>query len=96
MAAWGPFVWALRHEELPCFRKTNWLPLVVPDWCQTACALQFPDPHFKKKHKKRRVVQPQLIQAIDRRLAPGGLVFLQSDVMEVSCTRLPTCSEFWV
>ena len=52
---------------------------------QTACDLQFPDPHFKKKHKKRRVVQPQLIEAIDRRLAPGGLVFLQSDVMEVSC-----------
>eukprot|EP00891_Asterochloris_glomerata_P008848 jgi/Astpho2/8848/fgenesh1_pg.00129_%23_34_t len=44
----------------------------------------FPDPHFKKKHKKRRVVQPQLIEAIDRRLAPGGLVFLQSDVMEVA------------
>ena len=50
---------------------------------QTICNLQFPDPHFKKKHKKRRVVQPQLIEAIDRRLAPDGLVFLQSDVMEV-------------
>ena len=57
---------------------------ILPD-----CDLQFPDPHFKKKHKKRRVVQPQLIEAIERRLAPGGLVFLQSDVMEVSCHPAP-------
>ena len=37
-------------------------------------------------------MQPQLIEAIDRRLAPDGLVFLQSDVMEVSCTAASTCS----
>ena len=37
-------------------------------------------------------MQPQLVEAIDRRLAPGGLVFLQSDVMEVGCTPLPARS----
>ncbi|BDA41833.1 probable tRNA (guanine-N(7)-)-methyltransferase at N-terminal half [Coccomyxa sp. Obi] len=44
--------------------------------------VQFPDPHFKTRHKKRRVVQPQLVRAIARMMPRGGRVFLQSDVEE--------------
>ncbi|KAK9909195.1 hypothetical protein WJX75_008585 [Coccomyxa subellipsoidea] len=44
--------------------------------------VQFPDPHFKARHKKRRVVQPQLVRAIARIMPRGGRVFLQSDVEE--------------
>lgn len=43
-----------------------------------------PDPHFKKRHRKRRVVQPPLVRAVARRLAPGGTLFAQSDVREVA------------
>lgn len=46
--------------------------------------IQFPDPHFKNKHKKRRVVQRQLVTAIRDLLQPGAQVFLQSDVEEVA------------
>lgn len=46
--------------------------------------LQFPDPHFKRKHRKRRVVQPQLVAALAQLMAPGGRVLLQSDVEEVA------------
>ena len=46
--------------------------------------IQFPDPHFKKRHHKRRVVQAALVRAVARGLEPGGRVFLQSDVREVS------------
>lgn len=46
--------------------------------------IQFPDPHFKKRHHKRRIVQQQLVEAISHRLRPGGRVFLQSDVEEVA------------
>jgi tRNA (guanine-N7-)-methyltransferase len=45
--------------------------------------IQFPDPHFKKRHHKRRVVQPQLVSAIKALVPQGGRVFLQSDVLEV-------------
>ncbi|EIE25586.1 S-adenosyl-L-methionine-dependent methyltransferase, partial [Coccomyxa subellipsoidea C-169] len=45
-------------------------------------SIQFPDPHFKTRHKKRRVVQPQLVRAIARMMPTGGRVFLQSDVEE--------------
>jgi len=47
-------------------------------------AIQFPDPHFKKKHKKRRTVQPNLILTLANIMKPGGRVFLQSDVVEVA------------
>ena len=46
--------------------------------------IQFPDPHFKKKHRKRRIFQPDLVKAICDLLPPGGQLFLQSDVKLVS------------
>ncbi len=45
--------------------------------------IQFPDPWFKRKHQKRRVLQPPLLAAIAAALAPGAELFLQSDVAEV-------------
>ena len=46
--------------------------------------IQFPDPWFKKKHNKRRVVQPELVNTLVNYLAVGGKVFLQSDIEEVA------------
>lgn len=43
-----------------------------------------PDPHWKRRHRKRRIVQPALAAQIVARLAPGGQVFLQSDVKAVA------------
>jgi tRNA (guanine-N7-)-methyltransferase len=41
-------------------------------------------PRRKRKHQKRRIVQPALARALAERLAPGGVVFLQSDVKAVA------------
>jgi tRNA (guanine-N7-)-methyltransferase len=46
-------------------------------------SIQFPDPWFKKKHHKRRVLQPALLLAIAAALAPGKQLFVQSDVLAV-------------
>ncbi len=46
-------------------------------------SIQFPDPWFKKKHHKRRVLQPELLLAIAAALAPGKHLFMQSDVLAV-------------
>ncbi|KAL2251326.1 UNVERIFIED_CONTAM: tRNA (guanine-N(7)-)-methyltransferase [Sesamum indicum] len=43
-----------------------------------------PDPHFKKKHHKRRVVQKPLVESIVDGLVPGGQIFIQSDVLDVA------------
>ena len=46
-------------------------------------SVQFPDPWFKRRHKRRRIVQPELVAEIAEFIAIGGEVFLQSDVKEV-------------
>ncbi|MEA5512627.1 tRNA (guanosine(46)-N7)-methyltransferase TrmB [Nodularia sp. UHCC 0506] len=43
-------------------------------------SIQFPDPWFKTRHAKRRVVQPELVAELADYLAIGGVVFLQSDI----------------
>lgn len=47
-------------------------------------SVQFPDPWFKKRHQKRRVIQPELVGILIDYLAVGGRVFLQSDIEEVA------------
>ncbi|KAI3434614.1 hypothetical protein D9Q98_002682 [Chlorella vulgaris] len=54
-----------------------------PGSLDLAC-VQFPDPHFKTRHKKRRTVQKQMVEALGRLMAPGARVFLQSDVLEAA------------
>jgi len=46
-------------------------------------SIQYPDPHFKKHHQKRRVVTPELITTLVKFLPPGGEIFIQSDVKDV-------------
>lgn len=42
--------------------------------------IQFPDPWFKTRHAKRRLVQPQLVAELASYLSIGGVVFIQSDI----------------
>jgi tRNA (guanine-N7-)-methyltransferase len=46
--------------------------------------VQFPDPWFKKRHQKRRVVQPEVVDLLAQFMAPKGMVLLQSDVEAVA------------
>ncbi len=46
--------------------------------------LLFPDPWFKDKHKKRRVVEPSLCQTVIEQLRPGGELHIASDVFEIA------------
>lgn len=60
--------------------------------------IQFPDPWFKKRHHKRRVVQPQLVADLAVLLQPGSPVFLQSDIQAVAeemATRFLEHPQFW-
>jgi tRNA (guanine-N7-)-methyltransferase len=42
--------------------------------------IQFPDPHFKSQHMKRRVVNHKLVDTLARHTSDDANVFLQSDV----------------
>jgi tRNA (guanine-N7-)-methyltransferase len=43
-------------------------------------ALHFPDPWWKKRHDKRRVIGEALLGELARLMAPGGELFIQTDV----------------
>jgi tRNA (guanine-N7-)-methyltransferase len=47
-------------------------------------SVQFPDPWFKKRHHKRRVIQNELVKILVDYLAERGVVFLQSDIEAVA------------
>ena len=46
-------------------------------------SFNFPDPWFKKKHHKRRIIQPQLIYKISQLMRFGGFISIKSDVEEL-------------
>lgn len=47
-----------------------------------AVFIHFPDPWWKKRHKKRLVITRELVAELARALAPGGELFIQTDVEE--------------
>lgn len=53
-----------------------------PDASVDAFFVHFPDPWWKKRHAKRLVVSPVLLDQIARLLKPGGTLFVQTDVEE--------------
>jgi tRNA (guanine-N7-)-methyltransferase len=52
----------------------------IPSGGVRMVTIQFPDPWFKKKHAKRRMVNPEMVATIMRHLAPNGRIFVQTDI----------------
>jgi tRNA (guanine-N7-)-methyltransferase len=46
--------------------------------------VNFPDPWFKRRHQKRRMVDAVLADGIARVARPGGEVFVQTDVWDIA------------
>jgi len=51
----------------------------VPDASLDELLLYFPDPWPKKRHHKRRIVQPAFVDLVARKLKPGGVFRLATD-----------------
>ena len=52
----------------------------TPENLLQTITIQFPDPWYKKKHAKRRMVKDNLVEAIVNNLAASGRIFIQTDV----------------
>ena len=46
-------------------------------------SIQFPDPWFKRKHIKRRVLRKSLLNSIARFLSKDGELFIQTDIFKL-------------
>ena len=46
-------------------------------------SVYFPDPWFKKRHHKRRIIQPEFINILSNSLQKGTLIFIKTDVKDL-------------
>jgi tRNA (guanine-N7-)-methyltransferase len=60
------------------------LPTLFPPGRLARVFVNFPDPWFKRRHHKRRVMDAQVVAALTEALRPGGELFFQSDVFDVA------------
>lgn len=51
----------------------------LPDACFDRVQIFFPDPWHKKRHHKRRLIQPAFVQSLCRVLKPGGTLHVATD-----------------
>ncbi|HET6282656.1 MAG TPA: tRNA (guanosine(46)-N7)-methyltransferase TrmB [Polyangia bacterium] len=52
--------------------------------------LNFPDPWFKSRQHKRRVVSPLLIADVSAALGPGGEMFVETDIFDIALEAMAT------
>ena len=60
-------------------------------------SVQFPDPWFKRKHFKRRVLKSNLLNSIARYMSKDGELFIQSDIFKLieSMTNIIDTSNYF-
>lgn len=64
-----------------------------PEGCVARVFVHFPDPWWKKRHQKRRVLQPSFLDTLGRLMAAGGELFVQTDVPDRHELYVRTVSE---
>jgi len=63
----------IRHDAVEVLER------MIPDGALAGIHLFFPDPWPKKRHHKRRLVQPAFAALAARKLAPGGCLHAATD-----------------
>jgi tRNA (guanine-N7-)-methyltransferase len=66
----------------------------IPDNSLSAVHVYFPDPWWKKRHRKRRVLCPEFLRDIERTLWPGGSLHFWTDVEEYYASTLELMPEY--
>jgi tRNA (guanine-N7-)-methyltransferase len=68
---------------------------LIPDNALAAVHVYFPDPWWKQRHRKRRVMRESFLRDVQRTLRPGGSLHFWTDVEEYFRTTLqllPKCT----
>jgi len=63
----------IQHDAVEVVRD-----MIAPD-CLAGVHVYFPDPWPKKRHHKRRLLQPTFVSALTSRIAPGGYFHCATD-----------------
>jgi len=80
----GRLLNALADDNLPNARiyhhdAVEVLKNEIPDASLSQVRIYFPDPWHKKRHQKRRLIQPDFVQLLCQKIKSGGLLHLATD-----------------
>lgn len=56
------------------------IPILIDDGQLTEMFLLYPDPWWKSRHHKRRIIQPDFLDLLARKMPSGGMVWIRTDV----------------
>jgi len=69
----------LTNLRLSMTDSVEFLQTQIPDASLSAVQIFFPDPWPKARHHKRRLVQPDFVQLLQRKIRSGGTLHLATD-----------------
>jgi tRNA (guanine-N7-)-methyltransferase len=69
----------INNVRVMCDDAVEILQRCLPDHCLQRVLLFFPDPWHKKRHHKRRIVQPEFVALLARKLQHGGILHMATD-----------------
>ena len=70
---------ALSNIRVACTDAVELLKSRVPDKSLDRVQIYFPDPWHKKRHNKRRIIQPAFVNLLTNKLKHGGHLHLATD-----------------
>ena len=76
------------QRQGPARRRPAFFHSWLPDNSIAAVHVYFPDPWWKARHKKRRVMNERFLADVERTLLPGGTLHFWTDVEEYYQTTL--------
>jgi tRNA (guanine-N7-)-methyltransferase len=70
---------SIRNVRVVCHDAVEFLEQCIPDHSLAGVRLFFPDPWPKKRHHKRRIIQPAFMQLLARKLRAGAILHMATD-----------------
>ncbi len=94
----GNLLLQIEQEEMHnirviCADAVDVLEQMIPDASLHRVQLFFPDPWHKKKHHKRRIVQPTFIKLLSKKVTSGGVFHMATDWQDYAEHMLKVMSE---
>jgi tRNA (guanine-N7-)-methyltransferase len=69
----------IRNLRVICHDAVEVIDAMIPPASLSRVNLYFPDPWPKKRHHKRRIIQPRFLEAVAERLSSGGSLHIATD-----------------
>jgi tRNA (guanine-N7-)-methyltransferase len=93
----GALLGRIEREQLSNIRIIEYdavevLSHMIPDSSLDAVHIYFPDPWPKKRHHKRRLIQPWFITLLCKKIKAGGILHMATDWPDYAAQMLDVCT----